>query len=336
VSPKSDDNLINKGIIIHRPTESSIARGRTFIVTGLYRSGTSLVASILRQAGIFMGQQINDVVFEDNEILAVLRTGDAEKLKRMIAERNANYGTWGFKMPLVYAHLHPAQVALFENAHLIVPFRDIAAIVVRNSLSEYKEALTGSGEAVRQRPNPGAMAALRGAVSQLNALLTFLDTVSAPSLLLSYEKALIFPGEFIDALVRFCGLPANANLRARLIGLVEPNRQHYLTRARRIYRGRIDAVVDGRMFGWCHQIGSTDPVPLELFVDDQLAKSFLADVFRQDLLEAGIGTGAHGFIVQLGGPQPKQHSIVSVRVAGGPIELDNSGHGLAHYRVDPA
>jgi hypothetical protein len=42
------------------------ARGRrTFIATGLYRSGTSLVASILQQAGIFMGRQINDAVFED-------------------------------------------------------------------------------------------------------------------------------------------------------------------------------------------------------------------------------------------------------------------------------
>ena len=59
------DDLINKGVIVNR---SSAEKGRTFIVTGLYRSGTSLVASILQEAGIFMGRAINDIVFEDEEI----------------------------------------------------------------------------------------------------------------------------------------------------------------------------------------------------------------------------------------------------------------------------
>ena len=57
------------------------ARGRrTFIVTSRYRSGTSLVASILQQAGIFMGRQINDAVLEDEEMGAILTSGDAGAL----------------------------------------------------------------------------------------------------------------------------------------------------------------------------------------------------------------------------------------------------------------
>jgi hypothetical protein len=294
--------------------------GRTFIVTGLHRSGTSLVASILQQAGIFMGRQINDVVFEDEEMGAVLNSGDAGALRRLIDERNADHGTWGFKVPEVYTQLRPEQLTLFDNAHLIVTFRDIASIAVRNSLSEYKRAMT----------------ALRDAVSQLDALVTYIGSVSAPSLLLSYEMALIFPRDFVDTLRLFCGLTCDAALRARLVGLVEPNRKNYLGRARRISRGRIDGVAHGCVFGWCQRIGSNDLVRLEVFIDDRLVTSVLADVFRQNLLNAKVGAGAHSFVVALTGMPPRPDAIIRVRVAGRVIELENSGQRLECYQIAPA
>jgi hypothetical protein len=312
-----DGDLINRGVIINRPTGPSVHGGRTLIVTGLYRSGTSLVASILRDAGIFMGRQINDAVFEDEEMGVTLRSGDAGALRRLIDERNATHGTWGFKLPELHTHLRPDQLALFDNAHLIVTFRDIAAIAVRNSLSEYQDAMT----------------ALRDAGSQQAALSTFIGSASAPGLLLSYEKALIFPEDFVDALLRFCGLPSDAALRARLISRVEPNRKDYLSRARRIYRGRIDGVAHGCVFGWCQRIGSNDPVRLELFIDDQRITAFLADVFLQNLLDAQVGAGAHGFVVALTGLQARPDAILRVRVAGRVIELENSGQRLERYQM---
>src|SRR5208282_198173 len=130
--------------------------------------------------------------------------------------------------------------------------RDDVSIAVRNSLSEYNEAMT----------------ALRDAVSQLAALVAYIDNVSAPSLLLSYEKTLIFPADFVDALLSFCALPSDAALRARLIGLVEPNRKDYVGATRRIYRGRIDGVGHGCVFGWCQRVGSNDPVRLDLLIDN--------------------------------------------------------------------
>lgn len=313
----SDDDLINKGIIINRPAGPGGQGGRTFIVTGLHRSGTSLVASILQQAGIFMGRQINDTVFEDEEMGVTLRSGDADALRRLIDDRNANHGTWGFKLPKVY--LPVDRLALFDNARLIVTFRDIASIAVRNSLSEYKAAMTG----------------LRDAVSQLEALVTYIDSASVPSLLLSYEKALIFPEGFIDALLRFSGVPGDAALRARLIGVVEPNRPDYLSRARRLYRGRIDGIAHGCVFGWCQRIGSNDPVRLDLFINDRPVASFLADVFRQNLLNAGVGAGAHGFAVALTDLQARPDAILHVRVAGRVVELDNGGQRLDSYQITP-
>ena len=315
-----DDDLINRGVIINPLAGRSQRSGRTFIVTGLHRSGTSLVASILQHAGIFMGRQINDAVFEDEEMGATVKSGDDGALRRLIDERNANHGTWGFKLPEIYAHLRPEQLSLFDNAHLIVTFRDIAAIAVRNSLSEYKPAMT----------------ALRDAVSQSDALVTYIGSVSARSLLLSYEKALIFPPDFVDTLLSFCGLASDAALRARLIGLVAPNRTDYLSRARRIYRGRIDGVAHGCVFGWCQPIGSNDPVRLDLFIDDRQVMSFLADVVLQNLLDAKVGTGAHGFVAALTGLQPRPDAIIHVRVAGRMFELDNSGQRLDRYQIIPA
>ena len=60
--------LLNKGFIVNHPVGLRPPGGRTFIVTGLHRSGTSLIASILRQVGIFMGAEINDIVHEDEAI----------------------------------------------------------------------------------------------------------------------------------------------------------------------------------------------------------------------------------------------------------------------------
>ena len=61
--------------------------GVALIVTGLARSGTSMLAAVLRRAGVFMGEQLYETVDEDAQMLAVLRSGPAplEPLGRVIA-----------------------------------------------------------------------------------------------------------------------------------------------------------------------------------------------------------------------------------------------------------
>jgi hypothetical protein len=75
----SPDDLLNKGFIVNR---ESVEQGRTFIVSGLQRSSISLIASFLQQAGIFIGSEINDAVYEDEEISDVLAARDLQKLRR--------------------------------------------------------------------------------------------------------------------------------------------------------------------------------------------------------------------------------------------------------------
>jgi hypothetical protein len=163
-------DLLNRGFIINRPAEWRPGRrGRTFIVTGLHRSGTSLAASVLQQAGIYIGSEINDIVFEDEAIARILASRDSGALRRLIAERNANYRTWGFKQPMLCNDLDAARLALFNDPHLIVTFRDPVSISVRTSLSEFREPAQ----------------ALGAAMDDLNAMMAFLGRTSCPSLLLS-------------------------------------------------------------------------------------------------------------------------------------------------------
>lgn len=64
-------------------------------------------------------------------------------------------------------------------------------------------------------------------------------------------------------------------------------------------RGSIDAVSNGRCQGWAFGVKSASPIEVELFVDGRLAGRGLADRHRDDLERGGIGTGRHGFVIEM-------------------------------------
>ena len=72
---------------------------------------------------------------------------------------------------------------------------------------------------------------------------------------------------------------------------------------------------------------------MDLFIDGELVDSQVSDVFRADLLEAGIGNGAHGFIFDLDRHKISDESIVRVKINRRTVELANSGKKLREYHV---
>jgi hypothetical protein len=63
--------------------------------------------------------------------------------------------------------------------------------------------------------------------------------------------------------------------------------------------------------------------------------SLVADVFRQDLLDAGIGQGRHGFFIPLGELGTQPDALIRIEVAGRGFELGNSGTQLKQFnRLD--
>jgi hypothetical protein len=77
---------------------------------------------------------------------------------------------------------------------------------------------------------------------------------------------------------------------------------------------------------------SAEPIELDVLVDDRVAVTVRADVFRQDLLDQGIGNCCHGYIVALDQLHARRESVIRVRVARHGVELDNSGKTVRELR----
>src|SRR6185312_16242886 len=129
---------LNFGIIVIGADGRAAGRAnpKTFVMSGVARSGTTLVAGLMRRAGVFLGDPLHEVVLEDAQILELLRTRSMAALQQVIARRNAAHAVWGFKLPNLHAFLRTEELALFRSPHLILVFRDPVAVTVRSAISE--------------------------------------------------------------------------------------------------------------------------------------------------------------------------------------------------------
>jgi hypothetical protein len=71
--------------------------------------------------------------------------------------------------------------------------------------------------------------------------------------------------------------------------------------SRQRYQGHIDRYRDGEVDGWAASHNSPGAIAIDLRIDGKtLIQAKLADQFRADLQEAGVGDGRHGFRVDIG------------------------------------
>ena len=92
------------------------------------------------------------------------------------------------------------------------------------------------------------------------------------------------------------------------------------------YVGFVDECSSDVIRGWamCTESAS-EPVSVDIYASEALLATITANEFREDLLCAGIGTGWYGFNYRV--PRSLKNGsncIVSVRISGLPIELNNS------------
>jgi hypothetical protein len=316
------DDLVNQGVIL-RPANYVPAQAQqdpTFIVSGIGRGGTTLIASLLREAGLYLGDQVADIVHEDDEILHLLRSRAFDDLDALIARRNARGGPWGFKAPVVQGFFKPSDLARFRNPHLICVFRDPVAIAVRSAMAEQEPVIPYVRESARS----------------MAGLATFAERATCPVLLLSYEKCLLFPATLVDTIMRFCALGIDADLRRRLLIQVNPNDTIYANHARRVFEGMIDTVVGTKLLGWCWQKGSDETFDVDLCLDGRITARTRADQFRGDLQDAGIGNGRHAFAFDLTPFNAGPDTVVTVNMTGKTFELPNGSKPLRAYAAAPA
>jgi hypothetical protein len=304
--------ILNQGVIASVPAPRGRKRSpreKTLLLTGLARSGTSMLASLLQAAGVWLGDHVYDPIKEDAEITQMMEARDFTRLDALIKRQNAKSPIWGFK-------LHD-ELDRFRNPHLIVIFRDPVAVAARNALSEQTEGTQ----------------ALVEATAAMHSMVQFVRASRLPFLMLSYEKALVFPRSFIDTVLDFCGVTLDDAKRNELLRHVQPNRTEYVLTSKRAFEGHLEGVLDGKLYGWARHIGRLTPVQLELLVDDKLAATFQAGEFRGDLLAANLGNGNHAFFLDLDGLDLNERSVVRVRINRRTFELVNSGKSFAELKA---
>ncbi|MBN2342326.1 MAG: hypothetical protein JXX29_15480 [Deltaproteobacteria bacterium] len=297
---------------------------KTVIVLGVARSGTSMVAKVLAELGVFMGSERNNVVYEDTEIAALMEEEfDKKKLKDLIHQRNAAHSIWGFKRPPAVRYIHKFE-KYFTNVHYVIPFRDIMAISQRNVLSMEIDAMKSIKLAIRRN----------------DELMQFVRKVKRPCFLFSYEKAITKKQKFVSGLAEFLDISLAEEALNNALNCIQPDDPQYLDSSRRnTHMATIHASSNNILgnlggiqfqkeaYGWARCIDSDEPVVLHIWVNQNKVAEILADQFREDLQSRFSTNGKHGFRFDLSSVlSPGIENVVRVfaNIEGENIELSNS------------
>lgn len=218
----------------------------TIAIAGVPRSGTSMIAAILHEAGVYLGGNFEPGVFEDRDIADAIEADDPARLREIAARNNAAHRIWGFKRPKSYARLNDV-LAELRAPRVIITMRDPVAIAMRNSISTYKDTLDS----------------IRFAAKSTLEVARMLEALNYPALVLSYEKAIANPEGTCAALLTFIGMPADAALVARMAARIQNAPAAYLKATLLRYDGEISISPDGAIAGWIMSNNSEFP-PVDL------------------------------------------------------------------------
>lgn len=307
-------DLLNRGMIVLNDRDGDAASGResTIIVTGVARGGTSMLAQGLENLGLFLGDLRDPVVVEDREILVTLQNFDMDRLEGIIADRNQRFAKWGFKVPNLHNFLAPTDAWRFRNPRYVVVFRDPLAVARRMELSTHQEA----AESIRE------------AGAELMKLTSYVCALAAPTLLISYEKALRNAEHLIEMMIAFCGLRPTDEQRLAALENIIPDNTAYIWATQTVFLGAIDNIEGNTLRGWCCYRDSADVVEVEVFADDKRIGIFSAEDYRADLKNAGLYLGFHAFNVDLTVFNIYSSCAISVRPSGRLLALPNSGRSF--------
>lgn len=78
--------------------------------------------------------------------------------------------------------------------------------------------------------------ALRSACEMTGELTAFVRCLTAPAMLVSYEKALADPSTFVGRLAEFCGLAITEDHKKSAVAVVQNGPELYLTESQVRYR----------------------------------------------------------------------------------------------------
>ncbi|MBT6278376.1 MAG: hypothetical protein HOI95_30100 [Chromatiales bacterium] len=303
------ESLENHGVV-RLNAEGPVPVQRTMVVVGSPRGGTSMIAAALHGLGVWMGDRLSPV-YENVPLSEAFEQGDMVKIGRLVGQCNEQHAVWGWKRPSSADYLKRVDQAL-RNPRYVIVFRDLLAIGNRNHMAVGVDLIANMSATLRH----------------YRRIVSFLESSTAPCLLISYEKALQDRERFVGALAKFAGLDGGANLSAAA-AKIQASPPEYLLGARlRQSIGFLDQVTRESVSGWARFEDGPEPVQVEILVNGAKVGASRADRPRPDVKAQGLHpTGACGFLFWL--PQSsllRDGDAVRVRVLGarGDVDLRNS------------
>ena len=273
---------------------------RTFIVIGLARGGTTMVARLLDAFGVHMGDEADNPVVEDRRIAAAIEDGGDAAVRAVVADYDANHAVWGFKRPNVFRSLDPQNLP-FRNPHFVVVVRDPLAIANRNRISMFKDPLVDMADSVELMAD----------------LVRFVEAQRAhPMFLLSFDKSLMNVRSLVGDMADFVGVELTQPLRRKALKSIEVDNNNYLELSRAdSFMGRITDATDGTVTGFFRYHHHDANPPLEVYVDDEPVDADLRWFDTHiDRPNGKRFSGRYGFELQLNGVLLQPGDQVSVLV----------------------
>lgn len=312
--PASSLTLADPAPYFRRGAALPVGTPRTLIVLGAARGGTSMIAQMLHDLGVFVGEGLGST-FQDAALSEISRALFDRRIdighpaiEQVLRSRDRQFAVWGWKFP---ERFFPELYDRARNPHVVAVFRDPVAIATRESLSG----------------GYNLQASFERASQQLSALHAFVLATPHPCLAVSYERGLAKKAELVDALAAFAGIDAAPDRRRNAVQRAEPGSSAYLadTRAADV-EGHIDCV-DAQIAGWLRCPHEPERrVEFTAIIDDMLLYSGVADRFREDLRNAFNNDGRCAFSIAI--PEHlrdgRRHRVRIGVTAGGRCVIGNN------------
>ncbi|MCA0893704.1 sulfotransferase domain-containing protein [Microbulbifer agarilyticus] len=199
---------------------------KTICILGTPRSGTSMIAGVVRQLGIDMGQNIGSGNNEDQDFLIhqghrQIFSDQSEKkkyldeIRKCIEKRNLRTPEWGWKDPLSSYYIADLASEL-RNLHVILVWRDAVATTQGENRFRQQQSIP----LTRER----TLASLMNIHNEYNNMLQFIQTTKANVLLVSYEKFLLKKTKGITEIANFLEVPLMESSMNKIVEYISPER----------------------------------------------------------------------------------------------------------------
>ncbi len=310
--------LHNNGIDYIGEKDILDLKQKTLIVLGVGRGGTSLISGSLAHLGIFMGEEAYPPVFEDVKLATQLENKKFEDAKSTIESYNSN-DIWGFKRPSSIEYVKELHNSCKNPIYLII-FKDIFAISNRNTISMKFNLLDS----------------LKSAHTSYGKILSFLSNENPNAFLFSYEKMMQDKELFVDTLIELIGTKrVTPQQKKAALNFIEPNPKGYLDTSRITKSiGKIGNIRKTRITGWGKYLNIDEPATVELYINKQFIKSYIAKDFRPHLLKSKKHpTGHCGFSFDISDSPLKDGDIISVKIEDDVVFLAGSDIKYAKNKI---